>query len=170
MTFTIRNQLQPSGMFATPESMPALQDYLSKFNGGEALAANVALGMTWNFCAKVTKNMVHEHAAQLAIYLDSGLRSFLMDDEEGEFNEWFNGSGDVERTNKTVEIASHLLAMIPEDCDVPWSTTCYILVGEHLPMAIIERYRRGYISDGQEILKCFQSILNTELKKEQATA
>jgi len=41
-------------VFATPDSMEDLQDYLAKFSGSNAVAANVCAFMAWNLAAKLT--------------------------------------------------------------------------------------------------------------------
>ena len=39
--------------FATPESADALQAYVGRFSGGEAVAANVIMMMTWNYAVSL---------------------------------------------------------------------------------------------------------------------
>jgi len=48
------------GMFATPEDMDALQAYVAKFSGGEAVAANVVMGMTWNLAVTLFNKRLEE--------------------------------------------------------------------------------------------------------------
>ena len=47
-------------LFATPESTQALQDFIGLFNGGEAIAANTAMFMTWNLCVKLVNEAIEE--------------------------------------------------------------------------------------------------------------
>jgi hypothetical protein len=46
--------LKPMGLFATPESTKALEEYIERLNGPEKAMAYVIMGMTWNLCAKLT--------------------------------------------------------------------------------------------------------------------
>ena len=47
-------QLQPVGLFATPDSVKDLEDYLSLFNGSEASVARTCAYMAWNLACKLT--------------------------------------------------------------------------------------------------------------------
>ena len=47
-------------MFATPEDINALQDYVAQFSGGEAAAANVVMGMTWNLAVTLFNKRLEE--------------------------------------------------------------------------------------------------------------
>jgi Holliday junction resolvase len=48
------NLFGKSNMFATPESVEALQEYAGRFTGpGEAVIAMTLMGMTWNLCSKL---------------------------------------------------------------------------------------------------------------------
>jgi hypothetical protein len=55
------------GLYATPDSMKALQDYLALFSGGEAAVAQVAAWMAWNLACKYAqnesdaRNLIKEH-------------------------------------------------------------------------------------------------------------
>jgi len=49
-----RTILRPVGLFATPDDMQALEDYLSLFHGSEAIVANTCAWMSWNLAAKLT--------------------------------------------------------------------------------------------------------------------
>lgn len=50
--------LTPMGLFATPESVSDLEQYVTSIpNGGERVIAVTVMGMTWNLCAK----LVAEH-------------------------------------------------------------------------------------------------------------
>ena len=46
--------LQPVGLVHTPKDMDELQDYISKFHGGEAVAAFTCAWMAWNLACKLT--------------------------------------------------------------------------------------------------------------------
>lgn len=52
--------LQPIDLFATPESVESLQDYISRFSGSDAIIANTIMCMTWNLCAKLTNEETEE--------------------------------------------------------------------------------------------------------------
>jgi len=47
-------EIEPVGLFATPDDMKALQDYLALFHGNEAVVANTCAFMAWNLAAKLT--------------------------------------------------------------------------------------------------------------------
>ena len=46
--------LQPVGIVHTPENLEELENYIAKFNGGEAIVAFTCAYMAWNLCAKLT--------------------------------------------------------------------------------------------------------------------
>jgi len=46
--------IKPCNIFSTPKDMDELESYLSKFNGGEAVAARVSAMMAWNLACKLT--------------------------------------------------------------------------------------------------------------------
>ena len=57
--------LQPVGIVHTPKDMDELQDYIGKFNGGEAVAAFTCAWMAWNLACKLTNpegRKADEHA------------------------------------------------------------------------------------------------------------
>ena len=47
-------KIKPIGLFATPESMKDLQDYLALFNGSEVAVAQTCAWMAWNLACKLT--------------------------------------------------------------------------------------------------------------------
>lgn len=49
----MKNVLTPSDLFVTPSSVQDLQDRVNSFTGGERVAANMAMMMTWNLCSKL---------------------------------------------------------------------------------------------------------------------
>tara|TARA_R100001369_G_scaffold2838_1_gene9188 strand:+ start:1326 stop:1502 length:177 start_codon:yes stop_codon:yes gene_type:complete len=49
-------KIEPVGLFATPDDMKALQDYLALFSGGEAAVAQTCAFMAWNLAAKLTNS------------------------------------------------------------------------------------------------------------------
>lgn len=49
-------KLVPCNMFATPDSMEALQEYLSRFSGSEAMVAQTCAMMAWNLASKLTSS------------------------------------------------------------------------------------------------------------------
>ena len=54
----INNILKPVGLFATPQDMESLQDYLSNFNGSEGTVAQTAAWMTWNLASKLLGEVI----------------------------------------------------------------------------------------------------------------
>jgi hypothetical protein len=56
------NPIPTNGMFATPDSLDALQDYVSQFNGGELRAALVVMMMTMNLCNELVEQAHTEGA------------------------------------------------------------------------------------------------------------
>jgi hypothetical protein len=44
------NPIPTNGMFATPDSLEALQDYVSQFTGSDLRVALVVMMMTMNLC------------------------------------------------------------------------------------------------------------------------
>jgi hypothetical protein len=62
MAYTLQgadvNPIPTNGMFATPDSLEALQDYVSQFSGGELRAAMVVMMMTMNLCNKIVEETV----------------------------------------------------------------------------------------------------------------
>lgn len=50
-----RSKLGKMELFATPDDMTALQEYISRFSGAERVVAITVMGMTWNLCAELTK-------------------------------------------------------------------------------------------------------------------
>ena len=50
----IMNNLQPNPLFHTPESTEELTQWCERLSGAERTVAMVAMGMTWNLCAKLT--------------------------------------------------------------------------------------------------------------------
>ncbi len=70
-------KLVPMGLFATPEDMDALMANIEVFSGGERRAATVAFGVTWNFCAEATKNMVEREVAIDAMMLMVNVERYM---------------------------------------------------------------------------------------------
>jgi hypothetical protein len=56
----MKNPITKQGMFATPVSMEFFQEYLSRFNGGEAVAANVGAWMAWNLASEFVDEAIKE--------------------------------------------------------------------------------------------------------------
>jgi len=52
------NPIPRNGMFATPDSLDALQDYVSQFTGSELRAALVVMMMTMNLCHNLVAETV----------------------------------------------------------------------------------------------------------------
>jgi hypothetical protein len=46
-------KLRPMGMVATPKDCKALENYLSRFYGSEAVVAMTCAGMAWNLACKL---------------------------------------------------------------------------------------------------------------------
>jgi hypothetical protein len=51
----MQNPIPQNSLFATPDSIEALQDYVSQFSGGELRAALVIMMMTMNLCHKTVE-------------------------------------------------------------------------------------------------------------------
>ena len=49
----MKNPISVSNLFATPENIEAMQDYVLKMNGAERIAAMTVMGMTWNLASKL---------------------------------------------------------------------------------------------------------------------
>jgi len=54
------NNLVPCNMFATPDSVENLQEYLSRFSGSEAAVATTCAMMAWNLACKLTSKSESE--------------------------------------------------------------------------------------------------------------
>jgi hypothetical protein len=52
------NPIPRNGMFATPDSLDALQEYVSQFTGSELRAALVVMMMTMNLCHNLVAETV----------------------------------------------------------------------------------------------------------------
>jgi len=46
----MKNPIPRNGMFATPDSLDALQEYVSQFTGSDLRVAMVVMMMTMNLC------------------------------------------------------------------------------------------------------------------------
>ena len=44
----------PSNLFATPDTLQDMHDYLENFSGGELTAATICTYMMYNYCAKIS--------------------------------------------------------------------------------------------------------------------
>ena len=62
----MKNPLGKSNMFATPESVKALQDYAAQFSGTDAVVAMTLMGMTWNLCSDLVAAKIAEMEAEEA--------------------------------------------------------------------------------------------------------
>ena len=49
-------KLQPVGLFATPDSLEAMHDYIAQFSGAERVACMTCAYMMWNLAAKLTED------------------------------------------------------------------------------------------------------------------
>ena len=56
----MKTKLGNMGLFATPDSVDALQEYIERFSGSEKIVAAVVMGMTWNLCAELTSKEEEE--------------------------------------------------------------------------------------------------------------
>lgn len=56
-------KIEPIGLFATPESVKDLQDYLALFNGGEAAVAQTCAWMAWNLACKIVNESEEEEVS-----------------------------------------------------------------------------------------------------------
>jgi len=52
------NPIPRNGLFATPDSKAALQDYVSQFTGSDLRVALVVMMMTMNLCNKLVEESV----------------------------------------------------------------------------------------------------------------
>lgn len=84
-------KIKPKGVFVTPKSVESLQEYLSRFSGGEAMAAMTASGITWNLCCELTKEgrpEIHPQSRAVVSLLhtleDAGFAFTGVDDGEEE--------------------------------------------------------------------------------------
>lgn len=157
--------LKPIGLFNTPKSREALQNYIDLLTGNEKFVANVIMGNTWNLCAKLTKGAnppgasVLRDAAQLAMYLDRGIEKRL-GKKNALFNEWFCDAGDLERTQKIMDIAEQLQEVIPDDCEVPWPTICYTVIEEDLAGHIHDQFMADDgSSDSADVVIEFKKLM-----------
>lgn len=48
-------KLAKMDLFATPDSIEALQSYVYSMSASERMVALTIMGMTWNLCAELTK-------------------------------------------------------------------------------------------------------------------
>lgn len=47
-------KIKPNGLFHTPESQEALQEWIERLSSSEKTLAYIVMGMTWNLAAKLT--------------------------------------------------------------------------------------------------------------------
>ena len=48
--------MQPTNLFATPEDLNALMEYINRFNGGEKTSAMICAMMAWNLGCKIQRH------------------------------------------------------------------------------------------------------------------
>lgn len=48
--------MQPTNLFATPEDLDALMEYINRFYGGEKTSAMICAMMAWNLGCKIQKH------------------------------------------------------------------------------------------------------------------
>ena len=53
MIITNENIFTPSNIFATPESVEALQEYVQSLSNSESVLATTIMAMTWNLASKL---------------------------------------------------------------------------------------------------------------------
>lgn len=53
-------KLSKMGLFATPDSVDALQEYIERFNADEKVVAYTIMGLTWNLCSELTNQEEEE--------------------------------------------------------------------------------------------------------------
>ena len=56
------NPIPTNGMFATPDSLEDLQDYVSQFSGSDLRVAVLVMMMTMNLCNKIVAETVDAEA------------------------------------------------------------------------------------------------------------
>lgn len=161
--------LKPCGLFHTPESATALQDYIDALPGGDVkVMANTIFGMTWNLCAELTKGAVHKDAAFMLQYLARGIDYLLTHAgaDDSFFNEWLNDSGDLERTYWIQDVAIELEKALPELVNCAWSDVCYAVVEHDLAKFIVDAFvdeaARPAISEVVELFKKKVESLNAK--------
>jgi len=59
----MNNPITPSNIFATPESIEALQTWIGKLNGPERAMAMTAAGMAWNLAHELVQKELDKELA-----------------------------------------------------------------------------------------------------------
>ena len=54
----MENPLAKTELFATPDSVRELQEYINAFNGGERVVATTAANMAWNLASKIVNESI----------------------------------------------------------------------------------------------------------------
>lgn len=130
--------LKEMGLFATPENMDALNANLEVFPKGQVrVAAATMMGVTWNFCAEATKDLLTPAAAKIALCLNAGIDGHKFEDNG--FDEWFAGSN-MERLNRVVMLSKELAKAVWDFESLPDSYVLYQLVKDDLADFIAGSY------------------------------
>jgi hypothetical protein len=59
----MNNPITPNNLFATPDDVKALQDWIQLLNGPERVAAMTAAGMAWNLANKLIEKELDKQPA-----------------------------------------------------------------------------------------------------------
>lgn len=127
-------KLVPMGLFATPEDMDALMANIEVFTArGERQAATVAMGVTWNFCAEATKNMIEKRAAAIAITFTTKVRMCMQARNPAQFlpsSSWFVDV--VELAYKEIEAESEKISNFLASVNAAAMVTQVLIEDPHL--------------------------------------
>lgn len=139
--------LKNMGFFWTPKTAAELQEYVAKLPMGETRAlANAIMGFTWNLCAELTKDAIHQDAAFMLQYLARGV-DYRVEGHEayvGEFNEWLTGDGDLERSEWLQKLAVEMQKALPEDLlDVSWGELNSVVIEREIADEIVGPFVKG---------------------------
>lgn len=63
----MKNVLTPSDLFVTPSSVQDLQDRVNSYTGGERVAANMGMMMTWNLCSKLVGDSIPDMGVTMRV-------------------------------------------------------------------------------------------------------
>ena len=89
----IKNTIPTAGLFATPEDMEYLQDYLSKFKGNEGMVVQVGAWMSWNLASKYADNIC-KRANDKIEELENQIKELQYDNNEDQYEDPYeDGTG-----------------------------------------------------------------------------
>lgn len=147
--------LEPMGLFATPENMEALDANIAVYSGSQRLAATVAMGVTWNFCAEATKELSTPLAVMISMSLNQGLNA----KPEAGFDEWFAGEYS-DRIKRIVELGRELARAAWDFKDLPESFITSEIVEKRLaPFIVDSHYSEVRLLNNEMIVSKFKDLL-----------